>query len=49
MGSEKKLTPISFRPKERELEQIRLIQERKDAAKRVPSDSPSMRLAKHWS
>ena len=29
MESEKKLTPISFRPKERELEQIRLIQERK--------------------
>jgi hypothetical protein len=27
--SEKRLTPISFRPKERELEQIRLIQERK--------------------
>lgn len=29
MESEKKPTPISFRPKERELEQIRLIQERK--------------------
>lgn len=29
MESEKKITPISFRPKERELEQIRLIQERK--------------------
>lgn len=29
MESEKKPTPISFRPKEHELEQIRLIQERK--------------------
>lgn len=29
MESEKKLTPISFRPKEQELGQIRLIQERK--------------------
>lgn len=29
MESEKKITPISFRPKKRELEQIRLIQEGK--------------------